>query len=231
MTMALGAGSVISVLGAESTGKTVLASALADALRRFGASVTLVSEYLREWCDLHGRTPRPDEQAAIAAEQTARIEAAAARGIVVADTTAVMTAVYSDLLFGDDSLYPDALVAQSRCTLTLLTALDIPWVADGLQRDGPHVREPVDAKVRAALMKARLPFTVVHGAGNQRVASAMNAIDSIAGCAGTTASGGMFGLGASGWAWPCDKCSDAVCEHRLFSDLLAGRRSSAVGPQ
>ena len=26
------------------------------------------------------------------------------------------------------------------------------------------------------------------------------------------------------WAWTCDKCSDPACEHRLFSDLVAGRR-------
>ena len=61
---------------------------------------------LREFCDRDARTPRRDEQAAIAASRRARIAAAAAGAeVVVADTTALMIAVYSDLVFGDTSLY------------------------------------------------------------------------------------------------------------------------------
>lgn len=215
MTPALPAGSVIAVLGAESTGKTALAQALAARLQQRGVQTTWVGEYLREWCDREGRTPRPDEQAAIAAEQTRRIAEAAAGGVVVADTTALMTAIYSDMLFDDRSLHADALAAQRGYAVTLLTALDLPWVADGLQRDGPQVREPVDDRVRAALAGAGLGFSVVHGTGEQRLANAWNAI-------GRT--GDVERTGArSDWRWPCDKCSDPVCEHRLFSDLLARR--------
>ena len=70
---------------------------------------------------------------------------------VLADTTPLMTAVYSDLLFQDTRLYADAARHQQGYALTLLTGLDLPWVADGLQRDGPQVREPVDARLRQAL--------------------------------------------------------------------------------
>lgn len=227
MTAALPPGRVIALLGAESTGKTALARALAERLTERGQAAVRVDEYLREWCEREGRTPRPDEQVAIAAEQTRRIDAAAAGGaIVVADTTALMTAVYSDLLFDDTALYPSALAAQGRYALTLLTALDLPWVADGLQRDGPHVREPVDAKVRAALMRAGLSFAVVHGHDGARLDNAWNAINSIATSPGGTGATARFGLKNSTWAWACDKCSDSECEHRLFSDLVAGRRSS-----
>ncbi|HUD34498.1 MAG TPA: AAA family ATPase, partial [Variovorax sp.] len=107
MTPNLAHGCVIAVLGAESTGKTALAEAIAGRLSRRGIATTFVGEYLREWCDREGRVPRPEEQAAIAAEQTRRIAEAAMHGVVVADTTALMTAVYSDMLFGDASLYAD----------------------------------------------------------------------------------------------------------------------------
>lgn len=80
----LPAGCVIAVLGAESTGKARRWPALARLQARdIGAS--LVGEYLREWCDREGRTPRPDEQAGIAEEQTHRIAVAAAGGIAVAE--------------------------------------------------------------------------------------------------------------------------------------------------
>lgn len=228
MTPMLPAGCIIALLGAESTGKTELARALAQRLQERGIATTMVGEYLREWCDREGRTPRPDEQRSIAQEQTRRIDAAAASGVVVADTTALMTAVYSEQLFGDTSLHADALAAQARYAITLLTALDIPWVADAL-RDGDHAREPTDALVRAALTGARLSFAVVHGTGSERLSSAWNAINSIAGSEGRPRARGRFDSKPASWSWPCEKCSDPECEHRLFSDLI-GRRDNPSTP-
>jgi hypothetical protein len=75
------------------------------------------------------------------------------------------------------------------------------------------VREPVDALVRAALAKAGVAYKVIYGHGDQRLKQALDAI--------RTPSGRSTGT----WRWPCEKCSDPQCEHRLFSDLgLTGRR-------
>ena len=171
-------GFVVALLGAESTGKTTLAAEIGAALAARGLRVAVVGEALREFCDANGRTPRRDEQAAIAAAQSQRIDAAAARHeIVVADTSALMIAVYSDFVFADASLYPSALAAQRRCDLTLVTALDLPWQPDGLQRDGAHVRVPVDASLRSALAGAGIAFTTIAGLGKDRVQAALRAID------------------------------------------------------
>ena len=63
-----------------------------------------------------GRRTR-DEQAALAALQSERIDAAAASAdVVVADTSALMIAVYSELVFGDTSLYADALARAAPRT-------------------------------------------------------------------------------------------------------------------
>jgi len=174
--LATASGPVLAVLGAESTGKTTLVHALALALRARGREAVAVGEYLREFCDAQGRTPRADEQAAIAAEQWRRIEAAARGGaIAVADTTPLMIAVYSDYIFGDRTLYEAALERQRACAATLLTGLDLPWRPDGLQRDGPQVRQPVDTLLRAALERAALPHAVVYGEGEARTAAALTA--------------------------------------------------------
>jgi len=168
---------VIAIVGAESSGKTTLAQQLQTRLAADGLTTALVGETLREFCDRHRRTPRIDEQAAIAAEQTQRIATAAANhAVVVADTTALMTAVYSELVFGDASLYAIGEAAHRRAGLTLLTALDLPWQADGLQRDGEHVRAPVDAAIRAALERIAHPFVVVSGQGEARLQSAWHAV-------------------------------------------------------
>lgn len=203
----------IALLGAESTGKTTLANALVQALRGVGQKVVLVPEYLREWCDLEGRVPRADEQVHIAHEQARRVDAVQDADIVIADTAPVLTAVYSDKLFGDLSLYPFALEHQRRYAATLLTGLDLPWVADGLQRDGPHLRSTIDAGVRAALADAALAWRVVYGGGDNRLASALCAL-------GPLAFGAAPPLSQAATArWQCLNCDDAECEHRLFSRL------------
>lgn len=168
----------IALLGAESTGKSQLSGELASHLRSQGQSVAVVPEVLREWCAREGRTPRPEEQMPIAQEQERRVDAAAATSqVVISDTTALMVAIYSAMLFKDGSLYRFALARQRLYTVTLLTALDVPWQADGLQREGPHVREPVDALIRSALEDAGIAYRVVGGTGPRRLASAMAAIE------------------------------------------------------
>ena len=157
---------VIAIVGAESTGKTSLALSLAERLRAEGRSAIAVPELLRHWCEREGRTPRPDEQAAIAHAQTAAIDAAArTHDVVICDTTALMTAIYSEYIFKDRSLIEEGLAFHRRCSLTLLTALDIEWEADGLQREGPHVRPPIDALIRAALSQGEIAWSLVSGQG------------------------------------------------------------------
>jgi len=205
----MSSGRVIAIVGAESTGKTTLAAALHQRLAAEGRRVARVDEVLREFCARHGRTPRIDEQAAIAAEQTRRIEAAArSHDVVVADTTALMIAVYSDYVFGDRSLYEHAEREHARlASFTLLTALDLPWQADGMQRDGPHVREPVDTLVRAALLRSGAAHGVVAGNGEARHEAAHASVRRVLTSADPT---------PTRWQWCCERCGDAGCERRLL---------------
>ena len=202
---------VIAVLGAESTGKSTLALALQQSLSMAGRRVAAVGEVLREFCDAQGRTPRQHEQAGIATEQMRRIdEAAQTHDIVIADTTALQIAVYSEIVFGDRSLYGQALRAQARCRHTLLCAVDLPWVADGVQRDGPHVREPVDALLRAALQRHGPGYAVIGGQGPARLAAALAALQP---APSPPAEGATAALR---WHGVCDRCGDPDCERHLL---------------
>jgi len=212
----------VAIVGAESTGKSALARALADALQReFGLRCAVADEYLRQWCDEHGRTPRADEQYALAEEHARRLEAAAAPDVdvVLCDTTPLMVSVYSDLLFDDLTLDPLARECQRRMDLTLLTSLDLPWVADGLQRDGPHVRGPVDARVRARLNDWGVGWSLVSGTGATRVANALDALRPLLrDVARRARSSGLFSRlsgslqGPPGRLWVCERCDDPACE-------------------
>ncbi len=209
----------VALLGAESTGKTQLSQQLAQRLRAEAGTAVVVPEYLRQWCEEHQRTPHRHEQAAIAQEQAARVESAAPAQWLIADTTPLMVAVYSDLIFGDRSLHDAALLHQRRYHLTLLMGLDLPWVADAM-RDGPHATQPVDARVRSALAGAGMAFQVVYGHGKARTDNAMNAINMIAAHARQMRASGTFDSKNTVWAHVCATCGDAQCEHRLFRRLV-----------
>ena len=219
---------VIALLGAESTGKTTLAHALQAALSTPQQRVAVVTEYLREFCATHGRTPYQSEQAQIAAEQTRRIAAAAAtHDLVIADTTALMIAVYSEQVFSDLSLYPQAQTEHLRCDLTLLTALDLAWEADGLQRDGPQVREPVDARVRAALGRAGAGYAVIAGRGPTRLSAALAAVERA--MRQPLACDTAITQSAPRWQWHCDRCGDAGCERRSMLPKLPDLPNLPIG--
>jgi nicotinamide riboside kinase len=207
---------LVAIVGAESTGKTTLAAALAERLASETARrVAWVPEVLREWCEHTGRTPLVHEQASIMRAQHERLNAAAeTHEVVVCDTTALMTAVYSRIVFGDRSLDERAVALHRRTGLTLLTALDLPWVADGLQRDGPQVREPVDNALRELMNANGIGYAIVAGSGDARLQNALAATLPLLHADEAPAThrrGGLFtGLAAGGGArWSCECCVPA----------------------
>jgi NadR type nicotinamide-nucleotide adenylyltransferase len=156
----------IAILGAESTGKSTLAEALAA---RHGT--VWVPEYLREFVDAEGRVPREDDQVAIARMQLAREDAMAARAQrwLFCDTTPLMTAVYSRIYWGRVPPALLALEAAHDYALTVVAAPDLPWVPDGLQRESEAVRMRVHAQLLAVLAARGVPFVMVAGALDARV--------------------------------------------------------------
>eukprot|EP01031_Cornospumella_fuschlensis_P022089 gene22089-27049_t len=206
----------IAIVGAESTGKSWLTQALTAVIRLRGQTVHTVDEVLRSWCDREGRTPLPHEQAGIAHTQAQAVEQAPP-GWVISDTTPLMTAVYSHMLFADESLYTMALAHQALYDHTLITGLDLPWVADGLQRDGPHVRGPVDTLVRQALDRAGINYRVVYGQGHQRLNNALLALG-LPGedeAARLIRENAQYAINQGRTVWPLDECSVPECAHQL----------------
>jgi hypothetical protein len=90
-----------------------------------------------------------------------------------------------------------------------VTTLDLPWVADGLQRDGAHVREPVEAALRSALVDAGLSFAVISGIGDARTGAALAAVQS--------ALRPQPPPGAARWRHLCAQCGDPDCERHLLA--------------
>lgn len=211
---------VVSLLGGESSGKTTLAQALVNHLvQNTALRAVLVPEHLRDWCESNARAPLAHEQATVAQRQASLIDEAAASDVdvVVADTSALMVAAYSQQYFSDDSLLAPALERQRGYGITMLMGLDLPWMPDGLFRDSPRARETTDALLRAALQSARVPFQTLYGTREQRLQEALAALGGKLGMALTPT---RPELSEGRVPWQCDACSDPECEHRLFTALL-----------
>ena len=145
----------VALLGAESTGKSTLAQALAA---RYGTR--WVPEYLREFVDVHARVPRED---ALARDTRAR-------HYLFCDTTPLMTAVYSRVYWGRVPHELLALEAAHDYAFTLVAAPDLPWVPDGLQRESEAVRLRVHAQLVEVLEARGIAFTLLTGELAARVA-------------------------------------------------------------
>jgi len=181
-----------------------------------------VPEVLREWCDLEGRTPSQADQSSIAREQARRVIRMTSCDVVITDTAPLMTAIYSDWLFEDRAIHTFAIQHHEIYDLTLVMGLDLPWVADAHQRDGPQSQRPVDTLLRSTLELAAIPYSLVYGLGQDRCQNALAAV-----LPGKHKSpiapqdpnpGRLYTVMSQR---QCDRCSDAVCEKHLFRSLVA----------
>lgn len=205
----------IAVVGAPNSGKTSLALALASSLSARGKPTLCVPDALPEWRLRHGRTPLRHEEAELAEEQIRRVEQAPPTDLLVVDSTALMTAIHGDLLWGDASLHARALEHQRGFALTLLTGLDFSGPAGGMRDPERLAREAVDARLRQLLDEQAMTYAVVYGSGSQRAARAMQALARHSGLTDLRPD-----LRQRPWQGYCEKCSDPECEHRLFTRQL-----------
>ncbi len=159
----------VAILGAESSGKSTLAAALAE---KYGT--LWVPEYLREFVDASGRVPTEGDQFPIALTQMEREDAAArqASHFLFCDTTPLMTAIYSRWYWGRVDAQLAKLESRHDYAFTLVTAPDSPWEADGLQRESEQVRQDIHEQVLGMLHDRGIAYLLVGGSLEQRVLQA-----------------------------------------------------------
>jgi NadR type nicotinamide-nucleotide adenylyltransferase len=184
------------VVGAESTGTTTLARALARQYRLRGgvwAATRWVPEYGRELTErklaaLRRRRPAATvadvrwgraDFVAVAREQNAAEERAARVGspLLVCDTDAFATAVWEERYLGAAS--PAVRAAARRPDLYLLTEADgVAFADDGL-RDGEHLRDWMTRRFRELLAAGTVPWVALDGPYRRRLRTALAACDAV----------------------------------------------------
>lgn len=161
------------VVGAESTGTTTLARDLATALE-----TSWVAEYGREYSV--AKATRNDgvwhsaEFEEIAEQQNRREDLAAgeSNGILVGDTNSFATRLWHRRYMGGDLPSLARIAARAVPDLYLLTGDEIPFEDDGL-RDGEHIRHEMHRWFRVALESQPVPWLLVTGSREARLAHAL----------------------------------------------------------
>ncbi|WP_354701705.1 Trifunctional NAD biosynthesis/regulator protein NadR [Paraconexibacter sp. AEG42_29] len=171
----------IALVGAESTGTTTLARALA-------------AHYATEWVPEYGRRYTEElvdsgvamdaivwDDAAfelIARRQCQEEDDAARRAspVLICDTPALATAVWQERYLGHTSAAVEAIGASREYALHILTGPEIPFEQDGY-RDGEHVRAWMTGRLRERLTAVRAPVIEVTGTLEERMAASVAAID------------------------------------------------------
>ncbi|GAA2453869.1 AAA family ATPase [Streptomyces macrosporus] len=186
------------VVGAESTGTTTLARALAEHYRSRGgvwADTRWVPEYGRRHSEekyARLRAEKPDarleelvwesgEFELIAERQLADEDAAARVGspVLFCDTDALATTVWHERYVGGRSRAVEAIAARGGHHLWLLTDHEgVPFEDDGL-RDGEHLRAWMTDRFRTELSRRGLPHLVLTGPHEERLRTAVAAVDGL----------------------------------------------------
>jgi NadR type nicotinamide-nucleotide adenylyltransferase len=175
------------LIGAESTGKTTLAPLLASHYQ-----TNWVPEYGREhWerkiagLSAEAMLAAPpgwtdDEFVHIAQEQQRRenLTARTANRILICDTNAFATGTWHERYRGKRDARVDAVGAHDRVDLYLLTAVDIPFVQDGV-RDGEQIREWMHGRFADQLKSSGTPYVLLTGGVDARLRQAITAIDAM----------------------------------------------------
>jgi NadR type nicotinamide-nucleotide adenylyltransferase len=164
----------VALVGAESTGTTTLARALAE-------------RYTTAWVPEYGRAYSVDKLARAAVDpdeaewrteefdliarrqQSDEDEAARAAGpLLFCDTDALATAVWHRRYVGAESPSVEAIGASRSYAAYVLTGCEIPFEQDGL-RDGEHLREWMTDEFRRRLATRPEPWIEVTGSVEDRL--------------------------------------------------------------
>ena len=165
----------VTMLGGESSGKSTLTKAVAEAL-----GTVHVTEYGRELWEAKDGALNYDDLLFIAREQVRReVEAtrlpeALATGVVTCDTSPLTTLLYCLDMFGRAEPELEALAARPY-DLTVLCAPDFDFVQDGTRRDDSF-RMTQHAWYERELSERGIPYLNGSGTVAERVATVMAAL-------------------------------------------------------
>ncbi len=169
----------IAMYGPESTGKTTLASQLAEDFNTIWIP-EFARDYLQEKWNSKQEICKQEDLIPIAIGQT-NLENEAlnkAAKILFCDTNLLVTKVFSDIYYNNCDGALERAAKKHKYDLILLTDVDVPWQADDL-RDKPNDRENTIAIFEKALIDYEKPYIKLSGNQEDRLEKATQIINDL----------------------------------------------------
>jgi nicotinamide riboside kinase len=161
--------------GAECTGKSTLAGALAA---HYGEPHT--SEFVREYVDSLDHPLAQEDLESIARGQLSVEDAPLRQAgeLIIHDTNILSSIIYAKHYFNTQLDWVEKAFLQRGYALYLLCSPDgIKWQADPGQRESAEVRAALSRKFEATLIDLGLPYHLLQGRREQRLREAVRIID------------------------------------------------------
>lgn len=163
----------IAITGPESTGKSWLAKQLAGHYKSLW-----VPEYARDY--LH-RLNKPyelkDIEGIARGQQLLQQKMEPLAGdYLFSDTEMLVCKIWASYKYGRVPAFIESAFRQQQFSLYLLCDIDLPWQPDPL-REHPHKREALLGMYRSELEKAKLPYVIIQGKGEQRLQNAIRLLE------------------------------------------------------
>lgn len=163
----------IAITGPESTGKSMIASQLADYYE-----TAFVDEYARTYIDQLTRPYQEADIVQIARGQLEREQAICqtANKLLFCDTELTVCKIWSDVKYKRCHPWIEDQLISHTYPLYLLMDIDLEW-HDDPQREHPHLREYLFNCYRSNLQSRGVRYRIVTGKGENRLQCAVNHID------------------------------------------------------
>lgn len=165
----------VAVVGAESTGKTSLASALATYYQ-----VPWVPEFAREYLEQLGKPYTQQDVEAIAKGQLESEDRLLAKTPtpLICDTNLLVIKIWMDNAYGTTPQWILDEIAYRHYDLYILTDFDIPYEPDPL-REHPEMRDYFTNLYRHELETRQCKYIYVTGNHEERMADCINKINKL----------------------------------------------------
>lgn len=160
----------IAITGPESSGKTKLASDLANHF-----NVEFIPEFAREYLLAQNGNYDYSDLDKIADGQLKSIEEAKQNNPLIVDTEMLVMYIWSRVKFGNVSSLVQKNLAEQKFDLYILCDIDIPWENDPL-RENEYDRDDLFQLYYKKLRELKVNFIFVKGSTEERLAEAVKAI-------------------------------------------------------
>jgi len=161
---------IIVITGAESTGKSTLASALSSHL-----SAPVIPEFARCYIENLDRKYNFEDVEFIAKKQVEELNKlqASKQPIIILDTWLLITKIWFDVVFNKVPNWLDAKIRSTNINLVLVCDIDLPWVADKVRENGGINRSILQNKYLKEIEEYDFDHRIVSGKGEERINNAI----------------------------------------------------------